>query len=51
MALRKLEDTLKNLDKHLAEMDDATFFACLGTSIEELREKARLQAETDSEQE
>lgn len=49
MALRKLEDTLKNLDKHLAEMDNATFFACLGTSIEELREKTHLQAETDSE--
>lgn len=49
MALRKFEDTLENLDKHLAAMDDATFFACLGTSIEELREKARLQAENDSE--
>ena len=49
MALQKFEDTLKNLDNYLSEMDEDAFFSQLGTSIEELREKARLQAENNSE--
>ena len=38
MKLRKLS---KTLERDLAKMDDETFFALLGTSIEELKQKAK----------
>lgn len=41
MKLRKLSKTLENMERDLAKMDDETFFALLGTSIEELKQKAR----------
>ena len=41
MKLRKLSKTLENMERDLAKMDDETFFALLGTSIEELKQKAK----------
>lgn len=41
MRLRKLSKTLENMERDLAKMDDETFFALLGTSIEELKQKAK----------
>lgn len=43
MTLRKFKNTLENLEKDLAAMDDKTFFAHLGTNIEELRAMAEAQ--------
>ena len=40
MKLRKLSKTLENMERDLAKMDDETFFALLGTSIEELKQKS-----------
>lgn len=41
MKLRKLSKTLENMERDLAKMDDETFFALLGTSIEELKQKRK----------
>ena len=48
MKLRNFEQTLENMRKHLATMDNDTFFAQLGTSIEELKRKATCQTQLDS---
>lgn len=44
MKFRNSEQMLDKLRKSLAQMDNATFFSCLGTSIAELRQK---QAQKD----
>ena len=48
VALRKLKNALENLEKDLAAMDDETFFAHLGTSIEELRAMAEAQEKEEN---
>lgn len=48
MALRKFKNALRNLEKDLATMDDKTFFAHLGTSIEELRAMAEAQEKEEN---
>ena len=48
MKLRNFEKTLENMCKHLATMDNDTFFAQLGTSIEELKRKVACQVQLDS---
>ena len=48
VALRKLKNALENLEKDLAAMDDRTFFAHLGTSIEELRAMAEAQEKEEN---
>lgn len=42
MKTRDSELMLRKLREQLAQMDDDTFFAYLGTSIDELREKQSL---------
>ena len=39
MKFRNSEQMLSKLRESLAQMDNATFFSCLGTSIAELRQK------------
>lgn len=41
------EEAFKKFKRQLSEMDDTEFFHTLGTSIEELREKQRLDTEHD----
>ena len=46
MALRKLKNTLENLEKHLAAMDDKTFFAHLGTELRAMAEAQEKEENT-----
>lgn len=48
MTLRKFQNTLENLEKDLAAMDDKTFFAHLGISIEELRAMVEAQEKEEN---
>ena len=48
MKLRKLGTAFDNIEQYLASMDCDTFFAQLGTSIEELKHKAANQTYLNS---
>ena len=48
MKLRKLGNAFDNIEQYLASMDCDTFFAQLGTSIEELKRKAANQTYLNS---
>lgn len=48
MKLRKLGNALDHIDQYLASMDCDTFFAQLGTSIEELKHKVANQTHLNS---
>lgn len=47
MKLRKLSKILENMERDLAKMDDETFFALLGTSINKKRKKWKEQTKND----
>lgn len=46
--ITKVQKYSQNLEKDLAAMDDKTFFAHLGTSIEELRAMAEAQEKEEN---